>query len=148
MAMIFVPGWVAATVIVIERIPSPLATLLVIVLPGWVLAWMVVRAGWTGVQVNDHGVRIRNQLRTRDIPWAEIERFSVGTAGIFPAVGLVHLTDGSTVPIFGIQPRNVVFFPNDDSALDLVAQLEAVRVARTVAFGRRAAARRAGTPSR
>lgn len=126
-AAIYVSGWAVATVIVVERIPSPLAGLLVVILPGWAYAWAIVRAGWMGIQVNDDGVRIRNLFRTRDIPWTEIERFSVGKTQILPAAGLAHLNDGSSVPISGIQPRNILFFPNDTSALDLVAQLNAAR---------------------
>lgn len=44
-----------------------------------------------------------------------------------PGRRLAHLIDGTVVPISGIQPRNVLFFPNDNSALDLVAELNTVR---------------------
>lgn len=132
-AAVFVPGWAMATVIVLEEIPSPLATLLVVVLPGWVFAWLIVRAGWMGVQVTDDGARVRNLVRTREIPWTRIDRFSVGKTQLLPAAGLAHLTDGTVIPISGIQPRNILFFSNDDSALDLVAELNTVRDARAAA---------------
>lgn len=129
-AAVFVPCWAMATVIVLEKIPSPLATLLVVVLPGWAFAWAIVRAGWMGVQVTDDGARVRNLVRTREIPWTRIDRFSVGKTQLLPAAGLAHLTDGTVIPISGIQPRNILFFPNDNSALDLVAELNTVRDAR------------------
>jgi len=118
-------GWTAATVLVLVKVPSPAATVGVIILPGWLFAALLVRAGWMGAMPTPTGVRVRNLLRTTDIAWPQVERFSLGQTQMLPAVGRVHLVDGSVVPISGIQPRNILFFPGDESAGELIKRLNA-----------------------
>jgi hypothetical protein len=97
---------------------------------GYLGTWRAVRAG---VRADEHGVVIMNPLRSTTVPWAEVERFSVGAHGLWPRVGIVHLRDGSTVAIWGIQGPNPVVRPKNRSAERLIVslnhRLEAARCA-------------------
>lgn len=123
-------GWPVATVMVLEKVPSPLATLLVVVAPGWLFTFGLIRAGWMGVRVGDEGVRVRNLTRTYDLRWDDIEYFSVGGTPTLPSAAIVNLVGGTTLPISGIQPRNRLFFPHDRTAIELAEALNAELAAR------------------
>ena len=65
--------------------------------------WWSLRAAISGAYSSPQGVRIRNPVRTIDIPWGDIDHFRVATTGAFAPVGEAVRKDGSIVRIFGIQ---------------------------------------------
>jgi hypothetical protein len=66
-----------------------------------------VKAALGGIQALEDGVRIRNPFSTKFVPWADIERFSLGRAGYFPYVGRLHHVDGRIMAIWAIQAPNI-----------------------------------------
>jgi hypothetical protein len=71
------------------------------------LIFFGVKAALGGIQVLEDGVRIRNPFSTRFVPWADIERFSLGRAGLWPYAGRLHKVDGQILTIWGIQAPNI-----------------------------------------
>jgi hypothetical protein len=59
--------------------------------PCAVVAW---RFWLSGVHVEPDGVRVYGYLFSRWVPWSEIERFTVESAGPYPYVGRVIRSDG------------------------------------------------------
>jgi Bacterial PH domain len=68
--------------------------------PWLVLAYRTFRIG---VYTSSDGVLVRNVLRSRRVPWGEIERFDWGTWSGFP-IGGVYLRDGRFVRAFALNP--------------------------------------------
>lgn len=122
-------SWPIYTVTILDTTSSPAAALFVVVVPGWAFALAATRASTMGVRVSAEGIRVRNLLRTRDVGWDEIAGFSMGRTTLLPVVGMLELVDGSSIPISGIQPRNILFFPGDRAAHQLVEQLNTELVA-------------------
>ena len=67
-----------------------------------VLAAMAARGLTLGVRVGATGIVIRGMLRTRRVLWSELEKFSFGATGLFPAVGIARLVDGRQFAITAI----------------------------------------------
>ncbi len=88
-----------------------------------VFAAACVRALLVGVCIRDEGVRIRGVLLTRTLKWSEIESFSFGPLGIFPAVGIVHVKAGRPVPITAIAVGRVATRVARRQAEELIAEL-------------------------
>lgn len=86
----------------------------------FLLTYRAVRAG---ISVDACGVVIMNVTRRIEVPWTNLERFSIGTHGIWSRVGIAHLRDGSTVMIWGIQGPNPVARPKNRSAERLIETL-------------------------
>jgi hypothetical protein len=68
---------------------------------------MAARALAVGVRVEATEVVIRGMLRTRRIPWSELDGFSFGATGLFPAVGIARLTNGKQLAITAISTGRV-----------------------------------------
>ncbi len=83
----------------------------------------LVRLARTGVRPMENGIRIINPLRTRDVDWGRVERFEVGTYGIYSRIGICHLWDGSRIHIWGIQGPNPTFRSASGSAEWVVEEL-------------------------
>jgi hypothetical protein len=64
-----------------------------------------IRAARAGAVVTEVGVIIRNPTKTVELPWSNVEGFSLGESGIYSTVGIVHTTDGGPLRIWGIQGR-------------------------------------------
>lgn len=90
---------------------------------GVACAAICLRVAMNGVYPSDTGLKIVNPLRSVFVPWDQINRFTVKTWGIFPLMGHALLKDGSAIRIFGIQPPNVVFRPNNRSAERVIGEL-------------------------
>ncbi len=69
-------------------------------LPWIVLALRTLRIG---VLPGRDGLVIRNVMRTRRVPWADVERFELGDWGGFPC-GVARLADGGKVVISALNP--------------------------------------------
>jgi hypothetical protein len=77
-------------------------------IPWLVLAYRMLRIG---VFVSNDGVVVRNVLRSRRVPWSDVERFDWGTAWnggggsvlSFP-VGCVYLRDGGCIRSTALNP--------------------------------------------
>ena len=69
------------------------------------LPWLALAARTlrVGVLLTADGVVVRNVMRTRRLPWAEIERFELGEWGGFPC-GAVRLRNGDSVTAFALNP--------------------------------------------
>lgn len=69
------------------------------------LLWIVLafRTLRIGVLPSRDGLVIRNVIRTRRVPWADIERFELGQWGGFPC-GAARLVDGRSVTSFALNP--------------------------------------------
>jgi hypothetical protein len=61
-----------------------------------------------GRGTDESGVLVMNPVRTRSLRWSEIECFSIGAHGLSTRTGIVHLRDGSTVAMWGIQGADTV----------------------------------------
>lgn len=81
-----------------------------IFLPFWLLfTW---RAWMLGMHIEDEGVKVVGVLLSRQVAWADIDRFEVSPLGGYPYVGHVVLRDGRQFGTFGIAapagPRETV----------------------------------------
>ena len=113
LALIDVPGAAAGSL-----------AMLVVAALGFLGTYRCARAG---ARVDDRGVTIVNPRRTVELEWSDIDRFSVGTHGPWSRVGIVHLSDGSCVVIWGIQGPNPATRGKNRSAENLVSQLNPER---------------------
>ena len=87
------------------------------------LAWAWLRLARAGVLVEERGIRVVNPLRTHCFAWDEVELFGLGDGTSSRQVAHVKLTDGRTVPIFGITGPNHFVRDPDAKAPGLVRQL-------------------------
>jgi hypothetical protein len=87
---------------------------------GWLWVWRLALAG---VYVRAEGVRLVNPWQTRSIPWNDVRAFTLERWGLFPAIGVVELTDGSRIPIFGIEAPNPLTRPRNRDAQKLIDEL-------------------------
>ncbi len=78
---------------------------------GWVaivvIAAFAIRAALWSVKVGAEGVRIRGLVRTHMLSWSEIDHFSFGRLGLFPAVGIAHRKRGRPLAMSAIEVSNV-----------------------------------------
>lgn len=72
-----------------------------------VLAVLTVRAWLAGVEIDGARVSIRGILRTRRVARTDVQCFSFGKCGVFPAVGIAELRDGRRLPITAIATGRV-----------------------------------------
>ena len=66
---------------------------------------------------------IRNPLATRRIARFRVAEFDIGRGNGLHVTGLVHLKDGATHKIWGIQPPNKLTRSGNRSADDLVSEM-------------------------
>ena len=112
---------VYGVVVIIQAGKTLLAVALVVGLtPLWPF---VIRAARMCAIGSRRGSYVRNFRRTRFVPWSEIDRFTVGTLGILPKVGILEQHDGERIPIAGIQGANVVSLPKKRSAERVIERL-------------------------
>ena len=85
-----------------DLFPSGLLTLVI----AWsAAAFLGLRMARLAVHVEDGGVRVRNPAGTRWIPWSEVRGFLI-TRSPLGEFGTAELHDGSSVRLWGIQPRS------------------------------------------
>jgi hypothetical protein len=74
---------------------------------GWVvvgfLAILAIRTALWSVTASADGVRVRGVIRTRTLRWSEIDHFSLGRLGFFPAVGIAHRKRGRPLAMSAIE---------------------------------------------
>jgi hypothetical protein len=74
---------------------------------GWViiglLAILAIREALWSVTVNAEGIRIRGVIRTHRLNWSEIDHFSLGRLGVFPAVGIAYRKQGQPIAMTAIE---------------------------------------------
>lgn len=86
--------------------------------------WLfVVRAARMCALASRRGLHVRNFHRATFVPWNEIDRFTVGSLGVLPKVGIVERRDGGRIPIVGIQGLNPATRPTNRSAERVIARL-------------------------
>jgi hypothetical protein len=74
----------------------------------WSLAaFLGLRMARLGVFVEADGVRVRNPLRTRTVPWKAVRGFTL-TRSRLGDFGIAELHDGRRIRLWAIQPRNRV----------------------------------------
>jgi hypothetical protein len=78
-----------------------------------------------GIRVSDSGVVIMNPTRSTEVAWADLERFSIGSRGMYSRTGIAHLRDGSSVAMWGVQGPNPLTRPGESSAERQVDALNA-----------------------
>jgi hypothetical protein len=85
---------------------------------GWMVTGLAVllaavRSAQARVELSENEIRVVRVVKPQmRIPWSSIKAFHIRRYGPFPAVAHVELTDGVSIPIWGIQARNPPF--NDD----------------------------------
>jgi len=85
--------------------------------------WFVgVRCGRAGVVVDGHGIVVRNPARSHRLSWDAIESFTVEPQGLWTQ-GYVHMKEGDSVPIFGIQGQMPARFPKTGWAEEPIGEL-------------------------
>jgi PH (Pleckstrin Homology) domain-containing protein len=120
----FVTAYSIYALVVISQSDKPRAVPVVILVvvntPG--LAFLV-RAARSGALATREGVHVRNIRRTIFVPWDEIDRFTVGSSGILPKVGVIERRNGVPIPIWGIQGPNPAVRPNNRAAERVIERL-------------------------
>lgn len=111
-----------ATFIARTSEPGAIGIIAVFILVGTVIG---LRAALTAVEVSNEGVRVINVFKKFGLPWADIELFEIGQAGLLPQVCLIHTKDGKISHAFGIQERNTSRLQSQDKrpARKIVEQL-------------------------
>ena len=83
-----------------------------------------LRGAACAIDVQSEGIRVVNPLRTRDVPWTDIQEFALGPWGILPRNCVIRLfRDGSAQGVWAISARNPNLFTHDSAAEGLVAGL-------------------------
>jgi hypothetical protein len=95
----------------------------VVVIVVWTYAccWRLPR---TGVLVYADGVVVRNPLRQRAVPWGEIDRFAVESAGY--QRGVMYLRNGERIELSGVQGQLQALFPRSEWASKPIGELNAL----------------------
>lgn len=70
-------------------------------------AILAVRLALVSVTANSEGVCIRGFVRTRRLGWSEIDHFSLGRLGLFPAVGIAYRKQGRPIAMTAIELAKV-----------------------------------------
>ncbi len=85
-------------------------------------AYAAWRAFYWGVRVRDDGIIIGGFLTSRRVSWAEIERFTVESAGPYPCVGRLIRKDGKRpIVLIGIDAGRR---PTKKSRVDTQAKVD------------------------
>lgn len=66
------------------------------------IAVVALRGVRAGVRIEPDWIRIRGVFRSRAVRWSDVDRFSFGPLGIFPAVAIAELRDDRRIPIAAI----------------------------------------------
>jgi Bacterial PH domain len=82
-----------------------------------------VRLAMMGARPEHDGIRVRNLVWTRLIPWGEVRQFRVGDRGVLRRVAIADLVDGRTKTIAGIAGPPFSTRPRSRTAEDLVDHL-------------------------
>jgi hypothetical protein len=86
------------------------------------LGYLTWRAWLAGVRVHDDGVIIGGFLMSRRVSWADIERFTVESAGPYPCVGRLIRSDGKRpIVLIGIDAGRR---PTKKSRVDTQAKVD------------------------
>lgn len=86
---------------------------------------VVGRIARSHVEVDAQGIRIRNPLKTTELPWKDVSGFALGRYGPFPLMGHVLLVSGMSLHVFGIQAPNRFLRRNSRSAEAIIGALNA-----------------------
>jgi hypothetical protein len=87
------------------------------------LAVYVVRIMRWSVTADTDGVRVRGLVRTHALSWSEIDHFSLGRLGLYPAVGIVHPTRGRPRAMSAIEVAKMSTAKGQDNAQAMIAEL-------------------------
>jgi hypothetical protein len=85
-------------------------------------AFLGFRMARLAVYVEDGGIRVRNPLATKQIPWSEVRGFLLHRS-LLGEFGTAELHDGGSVRLWGIQPRSPVASGGDRRAELAVGRL-------------------------
>ena len=78
-------------------------------------AFLGLRMARLGVLVEQNGIRVRNPLWTRRIPWSDVRGFVLRRSKL-GEFGVAELHNGGAIRLWGIQPRSRVASPRDRRA--------------------------------
>jgi len=94
---------------------------------GWiaigVIAVFALRAMLRSVTASADGVRIRGLIRTHILGWPEIDHFSLGRLGLYPAVGIVHPKRGKPLAMSAIEVAKLSTAQGRANAEAMIAEL-------------------------
>lgn len=77
-----------------------------------------------GLWITATGIKVRNPIAAFEIPWEEIRAFRIGRRGIFPAVCIIDLVDGSSRSVLAISVSNWSLGKPDAPERQIVAELK------------------------
>lgn len=89
--------------------------LLSLAIPWSAAAFLGLRMARLAVHVEDGGIRVRNPVATKRIPWSEVRGFLLRPSPL-GEFGTAELHDGRCVRLWGIQPRSRVASGGDRRA--------------------------------
>jgi hypothetical protein len=87
-----------------------------------IAAFLGLRMARLGVFIEANGIRVRNPLRTRRLPWTDIRGFTLSRS-VLGEFGVVELHRGEAVRLWGIQPRKRVHVRRDRRAESAIGAL-------------------------
>jgi Bacterial PH domain len=68
--------------------------------------FVYLRLARAGVYAGEEGIRVVNPLRTVEIPWPHLIRFTARPHKGFPLIGFAQRVDGTEVKLWGVQARS------------------------------------------
>jgi hypothetical protein len=86
---------------VVVGVTAPRRGIDVVIMAALVLL-MACRMWVADIRVGPDGVKVGSLLRSRKVPWSDVERFAVMPLGRYPYVGCVVLRDGRKFGTFGL----------------------------------------------
>jgi hypothetical protein len=92
-----------------------------------IAAALIVLAARVAVVTSDRGVRVRNPVRTIDIPWSDVVRFRLGQHKLLSQVCLVDLVDGGSQYAFGIQVARASGGTKERRMIELLNEMVAAK---------------------
>ena len=99
-----------------RRLPTVVPFGLLRLAGAWSMAaFLGFRMARLGVFVEEDGIRVRNPLKTKSIPWSEVRGF-VLSRSLLGEFGIAELHNGRSIRLWGIQSRSRVASPRDRRA--------------------------------
>jgi hypothetical protein len=68
--------------------------------------FVYLRLARAGVYAGEEGIRVVNPLRTVEVPWPHLIRFTARPHRGFPLIGFAQRVDGTEVELWGVQARS------------------------------------------
>jgi hypothetical protein len=102
----------------VEGIDSSLIPSALVAAMFGLISWFVLRATTVRVEARDRGLRVVNYIRTYDLPWEQIDKFTA-TNGYWGVLARLH--SGRTIALNAVQKSNVSTWSHRETWADVVA---------------------------